>query len=212
MGLAQRMADTICPTPELPQIMDNEPEIKIRPDLEDDDVAINVTGPALAQLKEEKEGPKHCHRTANRAKKELPNFWAIRAGSDKWVDPEFTTDADAFYWKDAGEYNGTSGIPNGKWARANSYNDEACLLGNSGPGADEMDIDQGQIGNCWILSSASSLAHMDNRADKLFVSVENKLPESGIHAFNFYSLGVPATIVIDDQLPLNKWGDLVFAD
>ena len=40
--------------------------------------------------------------------------------------------------------------------------------------------------------------------EQLFVSAENKLPAAGIHAFNFYSLGVPATVVIDDKLPLSE--------
>ena len=74
-----------------------------------------------------------------------------------------------------------------------------------------MDINQGNLGNCWVLAAASSYAYKDDCAERLFVSPENELPSAGIHAFNIYSLGVPHTVVIDDKLPLNKWNGLVFA-
>lgn len=146
----------------------------------------------------------------DRAKLDLPDFYTILGAGNEWSDPEFT-DIEAIYWSDAGETNETGGNPNGSWARAISF-DNACLLGNTGPGADENDIEQGDLGDCWLLSAASSLAYLDDRASKLFVNDNNELPSSGIHAFNLYSLGVPATVVIDDTLPLDNNGGLVFAN
>ena len=40
--------------------------------------------------------------------------------------------------------------------------------------------------------------------EKAFLNKENYLNEAGIYAFNFYSLGVPHTVVIDDYLPIRK--------
>lgn len=37
-----------------------------------------------------------------------------------------------------------------------------------------------------------------------FLNKENYLNEAGIYAFNFYSLGVPHTVVIDDYLPVRQ--------
>lgn len=41
--------------------------------------------PALAQVGQAKQ----CRRTANRAKLDQPNFWAIRDNTEPWSDPEF---------------------------------------------------------------------------------------------------------------------------
>ena len=46
--------------------------------------------------------------------------------------------------------------------------------------------------------------------EKVFVNAENKLPAAGIHALNFYSLGVPATVVIDDKLPMKNKKEVLF--
>lgn len=35
----------------------------------------------------------------------------------------------------------------------------------------------------------------------------NELSPNGIYGVNFYSLGVPHTVIVDDYLPLREWGD-----
>ena len=107
---------------------------------------------------------KHCQRAPNRAKLEQPNFWNIRKTDTQWKDAQFPKDHTSIYWKDAGETNRTGFTADGEWVRASTFSEKACLLGKSGPGADEMDINQGKIGNCWVLAAASSLAFKDDRA------------------------------------------------
>ena len=126
------------------------------------------------------------------------------------MDPLFAPDTSALFWEDAGESNRTGASPNADWGRAFGWNKAACLLGKDAEGADEMDINQGQIGNCWVLAAASSYAYKDNRAERLFLNSDNELKNSGIHAFNMYSLGVPHVVVVDDKLPMRRKG-LVFA-
>ena len=64
------------------------------------------------------------------------------------------------------------------------------------------DIMQGALGDCWFMSAASALAEVPGRMEKVFLNSDNKLNKAGIYAMNFYTLGVPHTVIIDDYLPL----------
>lgn len=63
-----------------------------------------------------------------------------------------------------------------------------------------QDINQGYIGNCWIMSALSAIAEVPSRVDNLFV--QNGISDKGIYALRMYGLGVPFTQIIDDYLPL----------
>ena len=64
------------------------------------------------------------------------------------------------------------------------------------------DAIQGQIGNCWLISAAMSIAEDEARLKDIFtIDVKNSV---GIYAAKMYLLGVPITVVIDDNLPLYK--------
>ena len=39
----------------------------------------------------------------------------------------------------------------------------------------------------------------------------DELSSNGIYAFRFYVLGIPTTVTIDDELPLNNYGNSIFA-
>ena len=67
-----------------------------------------------------------------------------------------------------------------------------------------MDIRQGVIGNCWFMAAASALAEKPGRLEKIFLNTSDRLNPYGIYGINFYSLGVPHTVIIDDFLPLQK--------
>jgi hypothetical protein len=66
---------------------------------------------------------------------------------------------------------------------------------------------QGQIGNCWFISAASALSEVKGRVEKIFLNENNEVSNAGIYALNFYTLGVPHTVVIDDYLPLVPHGN-----
>lgn len=92
------------------------------------------------------------------------------------------------------------------WERATEHfaGSDVTLFGD---GASPDDIRQGSLGNCWFLSAASALAEVPGRMEKVFLnSWEKQLNPNGIYAVNFYTLGVPHTVVIDDYLPLHPDG------
>ena len=62
------------------------------------------------------------------------------------------------------------------------------------------DVRQGSIGNCWFLSAISALSEVPGRIERVFVN--DDVSANGIYAVNFYSLGVPHTVIVDDYLPL----------
>jgi len=59
------------------------------------------------------------------------------------------------------------------------------------------------------MHGASAVAKKPGRLEKIFLNDE--LSSNGIYGLNFYILGVPHTVIIDDQLPLNSSGSSVFA-
>jgi len=93
-----------------------------------------------------------------------------------------------------------------EWRRAKTAISGAKLWGTSGALTTD-DIEQGYIGNCWVLAGASALAEIPSRLEKVFLNTENELNAAGIYAVNFYTLGVPHTVIVDDMLPLRNWNN-----
>lgn len=55
------------------------------------------------------------------------------------------------------------------------------------------------------MSAAAALAEVPGRMEAVFLNKSgenNSLNKAGVYAVNFYTLGVPHTVVIDDYLPL----------
>lgn len=68
-----------------------------------------------------------------------------------------------------------------------------------------QDINQGYIGNCWIMAAISAIAEVPGRVDSVFVNDE--ISEAGIYAVQMYTLGVPNTQIVDDYLPMDNFTD-----
>ena len=91
------------------------------------------------------------------------------------------------------------------WARANSIAG-AKMWGTSGRLTNE-DANQGSIGNCFFIAAAAAIAEKPERIQKVFLNQSNDLNDAGIYGVNFYTLGVPHTVIVDDYLPLQDyWG------
>jgi len=85
------------------------------------------------------------------------------------------------------------------WERASEAFPDATLFGS---GIVAGDINQGFVGNCWFLASCAALAEMPGRVEKIFLNKENEQNAAGIYGLEFYRLGLPTTVVIDDWLPV----------
>ena len=87
------------------------------------------------------------------------------------------------------------------WKRISEvYDDTHTLFGSNG--INHEDMIQGYLGNCWFISGASALAEIPGRMEKVFINPDNKLSANGIYAVNFFTLGLPHTVIVDDYLPL----------
>lgn len=70
------------------------------------------------------------------------------------------------------------------------------------------DVRQGALGNCWLLSALAAVSEVPGRVEKMFVTKE--FSQNGIYAINFFALGVPHTVIIDDYLPAKEWYDGIY--
>ena len=55
------------------------------------------------------------------------------------------------------------------------------------------------------MAAVASLAEKSGRVESLFLNKE--VSANGIYALDFYTLGVPHTVIVDDLLPLTKSDD-----
>ena len=91
-----------------------------------------------------------------------------------------------------------------EWKRAKYAFKDKSLFGTTG--IRPADIRQGSIGNCWFMSAASAIAEYPGRMEKVFLNNVDEVSSVGVYGVNFYTLGVPHTIIVDDYLPLKKDG------
>ena len=144
-----------------------------------------------------------CLRTATRNKAALPDFYSILNGSTKYTDTDFKHDWSSFAWKDAGETFSGLTEKDTVWKRASEHFTGNKLFGTNG--ITPKDIHQGAISNCWFNAAASALAEVPGRMESVFLNTE--VSANGIYGVNFYTLGVPHTVIVDDYLPLANWGE-----
>jgi calpain-5 len=140
-------------------------------------------------------------------KADVDDFWKILSEPGEYTDEDFKASTESLLWKDWGEKNQWSNMDIG-WKRATELNYSPKSLWGDGISVD--DINQGYIGNCWFMAAASAVAEVPGRLESVFLNTESDLNSQGIYAVNFYALGVPHSVVIDDQLPISG-GGLVMA-
>ena len=136
-------------------------------------------------------GPHSCMTTNERMKTDVDDFWSILGSGNQYTDSDFTADQSALWWADMGETNDKWASTS--WARASSMT--GTLFGE---GISVDDINQGYIGNCWFMAAASAIAEKPDRLESVFLNTDNEMNAEGIYAVNFYALGVPHTVVVDD--------------
>lgn len=130
-------------------------------------------------------------------------FEEIRAecldSGELWTDPEFPPDeASIFFSKSAGSI---------EWRRPGELSEEPQLMEG---GADRFDINQGELGDCWLLAATANLT-MNKKVRSRVVPLDQSFSEmyAGIFHFKFWQYGEWVDVVIDDLLP-SRHGKLVF--
>lgn len=121
-----------------------------------------------------------------------------------YTDMDFTHDESAIRWTDRNEDGGSlrNKIDTMVWKRARDVFGHHTLFGTDG--ITPADIGQGSIGNCWFMSASAAIAEVPGRMERIFLNTENYLNFAGIYAVNFWTLGVPHTVIVDDYLPLKE--------
>ena len=146
--------------------------------------------------------------TANRNKEAVDKFYDLLASGKVYSDDDFTPDSSAVYWKDidtVGVMNAGMDTLEITWKRATQIPGNNTLFGK---GVSPDDIIQGNVGNCWFLAAASAVADADpGLVKKAFLNTSNQLNAAGIYAVDFYTLGVPHTVVVDDFMPRSVGDD-----
>ena len=152
------------------------------------------------------------------------NFYAIQHGLKEFQDSNFPHDDEALVPSNhrhnldgTGSSRDLSAIVDNssrgplEWTQSIDlrHRKGASLFGSSDSFGDSTDIYQGLIGNCWFMHGASAVAREPQRLRDIFYN--DDLSNRGVYALRFYVLGIPTTIIIDDWVPLNKFGGTVFA-
>ena len=123
--------------------------------------------------------------------------------SDEWTDESFPpTDASLYGNGSAADHPEWSNIV---WRRAsdvygNSNSKPVKLIASDG--LNPSDVHQGLLGDCYFLGSLACLA--DTHPDKLRALLLTKEADgSGRYEVQFYKMGQPVTLFVDDWVPCN---------
>lgn len=70
-------------------------------------------------------------------------------------------------------------------------------------------VNQGSLGDCWMLASCAAIAEFPERIKKVFSNQndEGKVPGSNFYTFSFFFLGDPVYVFTDDSFPVTDAGE-----
>lgn len=74
------------------------------------------------------------------------------------------------------------------------------------------DLDQGQIGNCWVIASAAAVLNVPDYLNRVIPANQtfDKANYAGIFHFRFWSNGEWVDVVVDDRIPVDANNNIVF--
>lgn len=156
----------------------------------------------LAQV--EQSSKQHsCSHAMDINKGSYVDFDTVSVQNTPWTDTDFPTN-DGLYWKDhEAETEFVAYLPDDvTWKRINEADIgvESLWGPNGSSDIKPADMNQGGVGNCWIISAISAVAEVPGRITNLMLN--DDLNEAGVYGVNMYSLGVPTTVYVDDYLPV----------
>jgi hypothetical protein len=125
------------------------------------------------------------------------DYKGIIAEKKRWEDPHFAHDKTSLFDPDLKITEEHKKWERYEWKRASDvYPMESLKIFS---GITPTDIVQGFCGDCYFLSSISSLAEYPERVEDIFLTKE--INEAGCYAMKFYINGQPETVVVDDYFP-----------
>eukprot|EP00095_Tigriopus_kingsejongensis_P007616 maker-scaffold2030_size22264-snap-gene-0.8 protein:Tk07616 transcript:maker-scaffold2030_size22264-snap-gene-0.8-mRNA-1 annotation:"calpain-b-like isoform 2" len=122
------------------------------------------------------------------------------ASGDLFTDPEFPPDDASLYFSQSAPYSF-------EWKRPRELSNDPALFEG---GASRFDINQGELGDCWLLAALANLT-LNKKLLYRVVPVDQSFTEdyAGIFHFQFWQYGEWVDVVIDDFLP-TRGGKLMF--
>ncbi|XP_050098539.1 calpain-B-like [Anopheles aquasalis] len=138
-------------------------------------------------------------------------FSAIRAhclaNGTLFEDPTFSA-SDFSIYTSPPPNRGKSGI---KWKRPQEIVDDPQFFTD---GYSRFDIRQGELGNCWFLSSCASLASKPHLFERVVPTDNGNFSDkdqyAGVFHFRFWHYGRWVEVVVDDRLPVTRGEELLY--
>lgn len=119
-----------------------------------------------------------------------------------WEDPDFPADDSSIYYKTA-----PSVWPDIEWQRPTEMCDDAEMFVD---GANRLDVNQGILGDCWLLAAVSCLATNQRLLHRIIPDDQNFSDNyAGVFKFHFWQYGRWVEVLIDDRLPTHN-GKLIY--
>ena len=129
------------------------------------------------------------------------DYQAIIAKGDNWTDPTFPPEKSSILDATMMRQKRHEEWENFVWKRPEEvYGEDGFVVCNKiGPN----DVKQGKCGDCYFLSSISSLAEKENRVERIFVTKE--VNKAGCYAVQLYLNGELKIVVVDDYFPYDTF-------
>jgi len=119
----------------------------------------------------------------------------------KFTDPDFRTVPSSLFYQPQYCHFELQDI---RWKRPQQFGSNPRLFVD---GADEGDVIQGQLGDCWFIGALAVLA---TRIDLLKEVIVSAAPTIGVYQFRFYKAGMWCVVSVDDQIPCSVNGGPIY--
>ncbi|KAJ6250206.1 calpain [Anaeramoeba flamelloides] len=161
-------------------------------DSEDDDIiAKNIKQMPSGECEEEILIMKECQKTG-----------------EKFTDPDFAPNMSSIVINEK-KYNKKFDRVK-EWKRASEIPSDKSEIALFKDGMSPEDIEQGSLGDCYLLSSISVLSLKEEKVLKIFLTKKYQ-PEFGFFIVRFFSNDQWHKIIVDDYLPCGRNGRPIFA-
>jgi len=119
-----------------------------------------------------------------------------------WEDPDFPADDSSIY------YNKPPSVwPDIEWKRPSEICDDPELYVD---GASRLDVNQGILGDCWLLAAVASLATRPRLLQRVCPKDQTFSDDyAGIFRFELWQYGRWVEVIVDDRLPTHN-GKLIY--